>query len=68
MAVTQSLLPQIDIKKNLAAKQFVSKKELNDYFLNNMNYLFRDASDAIENKAYFHKFNHIIPFMKLTNI
>lgn len=68
LAVTQSLLPQIDTDKNLAPKQFISKKELNEYFLYNVDYLFKDASDQIENKAYFHKFNFIIPFFKLTNI
>jgi len=33
-----------------------------------MNYLFRDASTVVVNKAFYHQSNHLVPYMKLTTL
>lgn len=43
-SVTLGTLPFIDIEKPVGAKQFLSRQEVDHYFLNDMNNLFRDAS------------------------
>lgn len=67
-AVTKQLFPHIDITDPLAPKQFLSIKELEDYFLNDVDYYFQDQSEKVEDKAYFHQFNHIVPFVKLVSV
>lgn len=67
-SVSLASLPQIDADILLTPKQFTTISELEDYLLVKMNYLFRDASPAIKKKAQFHRLNHIIPYIKLTNL
>lgn len=67
-AVTKQLFPQIDVTDPLAPKQFLSVKELEDYFLNEVDYYFQDQSEKVTHKAYFHQFNHIVPFVKLVSV
>jgi hypothetical protein len=67
-AITKSLFPGVDVYKPLAPRQFMTIYELELYFLEEVNSMFADASDNKTDKAYFHKMNHIIPYMKLTNV
>lgn len=60
-AITQSLLPDLDVTKSLTPKQFVTRYELEDYLLVDVNNMFRAASEKIKDKSYFLQQNHIIP-------
>jgi len=46
-SVTLGTLPFIDVEKPVGAKQFLSRPELEHYFLVHMNKLFQDASSKI---------------------
>ena len=67
-AITKSLFPKVDIYKPLAPVQFMSIYELEEYFLKDVNSMFQDASYNKTDKAFFHMMNHIVPYLKLTNI
>ena len=52
----------------LTPMQFVTRYELEDWLLTQVNDMFKKASDSIENKSYFYMQNHFVPFLKLTNV
>jgi hypothetical protein len=67
-AITKSLFPKVDVYTPLAPMQFMTIYEMEEYFLENVNSMFSDASENKTDKAFFHKMNHLVPFLKLTNI
>lgn len=36
--------------------------------MNEVDYYFQDQSEQVDHKAYFHQFNHIVPFVKLVSV
>jgi hypothetical protein len=42
--------------------------EVEKYFLEDVNAMFKDGSEVDSDKAYFHQMNHIVPFLKLTTV
>ena len=67
-SVTMATIPQVDIDVFVGARQFLSRQSLKEYFTEHMNYLFKDASDSINKKAYFHTMNYVLPYFKFTLI
>ena len=68
MSLTQSLLPGIDPATVISSKQFLTVEEMEEYFLIHVNERMSGASDAIDDKPIFHRFNHMVPFIKMTTI
>ena len=67
-SVTLATIPQVNIDTYVATRQFLSRNSLKDYFKDHMNYLYRDASEAVNKKAFFHSMNFILPYFKFTLI
>lgn len=42
--------------------------QLEQYFLNNVDYLWIDGSSSVIDKAFYHQKNYIHPYMKLTTL
>jgi hypothetical protein len=49
-SVTLGTMPFIDVEKPVGSKQFLSRPELEHYFLQDMNKLFQDASSKVQKK------------------
>ena len=62
-AATLNFVPKTDIDKHISAKIFTSKKEMEDFFLTNVDYMMKDQSNAVTKKNFFHAFNYIHPIV-----
>ena len=67
-AVTLSLFPEVEYQKILLSKQFISRNQMQDYFLNDVNERMRGASSNISDKDFFHQQNLLLPYIKLYNV
>ena len=67
-AVTYSLFPNIDINVHLSPKQWTSKESMHNYFEKEVSSLFEGASYNVDSNSYFHQFNHILPYMRITKV
>lgn len=65
-ALTQQLLPGIDPETVISSKQFLTTAEMEKYFLVEVNDRMKGQSEQVIDKPMFHKFNHIIPYVKMT--
>lgn len=66
--IASTFLPGIDVDKQLNSKVFTNVTDVNNYFLNQVNSRFSDASDANVDKDFFLKMNHFIPNIKITKV
>ena len=67
--IASTFLPEIDPDKQLNSKVFMNVTDVHNYFLNQVNSRFSDASDDSDvTKDFFLKMNHFIPKIKITKV
>ena len=63
-----ALIPNVNRDVHISPKIFGSKQEAMNYLLHEVGQAFHGQSENVKEKDYFHKFNYVIPYIKIMNV